>query len=451
MKKPSVKKVMVIAQKQKTKAKRSRPKTTRLGLIGQIAGGFWGPHGSDLGRAAGNAISKITGMGDYKVNSNTVVGGNTIPTFLNNGDGVKVCHREFVSDVVGSVAFVLTSYSINPGLSILFPLLSQIAQTFEEYDLRGLVMEYRPTSGTAISSTSSALGVVVMATNYDATDPLFTNKQQMESYEYSNSTVPFNGCIHPIECARNRNVLQNLFIRTTTSPAGTDLRFSDLGNFQIATAGMQSAYTIGELWVSYDVFLRKPRLNISPTLSSCFCWHASTGPNLSSGTNSLLLGPTPYIDGPDSRVSIIQNTSSVILLLPATGTYFLSYVVTTPGLFTTSLTQVNGSNLSTNGLLQAHTASGAGNNVGSSAIYSYTSCIRVNVAGSSSNNYVTINYQANSASCLDIVVSKLPGLSLGARWTPPLLVQPKPPPLFIDEEFVTLRFDEPEEKSEAVS
>jgi hypothetical protein len=291
--KASVKKVRVAASKPK-KRPRTRARASMKGwgsVAGTAIGGYLGgPAGAAMGHmvggAAGSLISKVTGFGQYKVNSNSLINGNSVPTFKSDADGMIVCHREFIADVVGSVDFVLQKYPINPGLANMFPLLSQMSRVFEEYEMSGLVLEYRPSSGSAISSVSSALGVVILATDYDAANPTFTNKQQMESYEFSNSTVPFTGCLHPVECARNRNVLDNLYVRLTPPETGTDIRLYDMGNFQIATQGMQSIYTVGELWVTYDVRLKKPRLpGVVPELVSPFMRMITLPPGTSTSVN----------------------------------------------------------------------------------------------------------------------------------------------------------------------
>lgn len=254
-------KVIVEQAPKKKKAKKSKTSGTLKNWGGAIGGYFGGTPGAMIGQAAGSLISKITGFGDYKVNKNSLIQGNTVPSFSTSGDGMVLSHSEMIGDVQGSVGFALTSFQLNPGLLQTFPLLSRIAESFEEYEMDGLVFMYRPSSGSAVSSTSSALGVVILATDYDAINPPFQNKQQMESYEYATSTVPFTGCIHPVECARAKNVLDNLYVRAGPQPPGSDIRLYDMGNFQIATQGMQSVYTVGELWVSYNCRFRKPRLS----------------------------------------------------------------------------------------------------------------------------------------------------------------------------------------------
>jgi len=281
-----------------------------------IGGVFGGPAGAALGRSAGGFVSKITGMGAYSVSKNTVLDNSAPPSFGSGGTGTEIAHREFLSDVSGSTDFALTAYSINPGLPSSFPWLAQLASNYEEYEMLGLVYEFRPTSGSAVSSTSSALGTVVMATNYDSQDPVFTNKQQMEAYEFSSSSVPFNLSIHPVECAKDSSVLTRQYVRTTDIPAGQDSRFYDLGNFQIACAGMQSVYTVGELWVSYHVRLYKPRLDV-PLGANILSGHIVESTN-GSATAAKPMG----VSGGVVRSGSTLDTAS---LAPTSTTFVLPY------------------------------------------------------------------------------------------------------------------------------
>jgi hypothetical protein len=320
-----VKSVVVVTKAKKSRASTSKAKSKSaagnpFGILGGLGGQYLGgPAGGALGMAAGNLISKITGFGAYKVSRNTVSNGNSVPTFRNGGDGMVVNHREFLTDINGSVNFKNQVFPINPGLLTSFPWLSLIAADFEEYETDGLVFEYRPTSGTAVSSTSSALGVVILATDYDVANPLFISKQQMESYEYSTSTVPFTACIHPVECARGSNVFNNLFVRTGVPPSGTDLRLYDVGNFQIATQGMQSAFVVGELWVSYSYRFRKPRIPGTPVRLGYARIRES--PNGSS-TGANPLGTVGLLTS-DSGIALVPNPGGQSVIFPFPGTFLL--------------------------------------------------------------------------------------------------------------------------------
>jgi len=223
--------------------------------------------GSKLGKLAGSGLASIFGMGAYSVSNNSLLNANNPPVLMNSTSGTIIRHREYVADILSSTGFTVASYPINVGISTTFPWLAGIAQSFEQYRLRGLIFEYKSLSGRALNSVDTALGTVIMATEYDATKPAFTDKRSMENYTYSTSCDPGVDAMHPIECAVDVSPLGVLYTRNSGITASTDLRFSDLGLFQVATVGMQQAgFIAGELWATYEVELLKPRL--PPTISS---------------------------------------------------------------------------------------------------------------------------------------------------------------------------------------
>jgi hypothetical protein len=206
---------------------------------------------------AGSVISKILGYGSYKIKSNSLLNGGP-PQFGDMKNGFRVRHREYIQDIQSSTSFTTYSFPIQPGLSNLFPWLSQVAQNFEEYRIHGLVVYLNSTSGDAIASTNTALGVWGAVTVYNPADPLLGSKSECENYIGAQSTKPSSSLIHGIECAPKSNVLDRFFLRE--GAISGDLQFYDLGFIQIFTSGAQSVSTIGEMWVSYDVELIKPKL-----------------------------------------------------------------------------------------------------------------------------------------------------------------------------------------------
>jgi len=227
--------------------------------IGSMAGSLLGPTGAKYGGHAANLLADIMGFGDYTVDKNSLSEGTQVPIFDAKGKrSLIVRHREFLQDVQGSEDFALQNFFINPGVNGTFPWLSGIANSFQEFKIHGLIFEFVSTSGNAVSSADAALGTVIMATNYNCTRPNFLNKSEMEQSEFSCSTKPSESLIHPIECDITQTPMPCQYIRTSGVPSGQDQRFYDLGNFQLATDGMQSAYIVGELWVSYEVEFLKP-------------------------------------------------------------------------------------------------------------------------------------------------------------------------------------------------
>lgn len=254
-------------------------KTSGVGsTLGRTLGSFLGNGdiGSSLGDAAEGALAKWFGHGDYELKSNSLVSaitsGSTMPKFNNNGSrGLRITEREYLGDVVAgalsgsATVFSNSSYVINPGNSVTFPWLSTIAQQFEQWEPNGIIFEFKSTSST-FNGSSQALGTVIMATDYDPTDPAYPNKIVMESSDYANVTKPSDSAVHGIECAVSERPLRLLNVGTGSSTA-VDSKFSSMGNFQIATQGCSVAgVTLGELWVSYDITFYKKQL-VTPVMS----------------------------------------------------------------------------------------------------------------------------------------------------------------------------------------
>lgn len=239
--------------------------------LGSAAGSLFGPAGAalgaGLGKGAHHMFKAITGFGDYQVAENSLIqGGLSPPEIVNavNHAGFIVRHREYLGDITASTDFTVHTYPINPGMDETFPWLSQIANSFEQYTMRGLVFEFKSLSSDSIlsSATSTALGSVVMATSYDSLDAAFVSKNQMENYDFANSEKPSSSFYHPVECKKSMGTtLDCLYIRDSTPPANSDKRMYDLGLFQLATSGMQSATgVIGELWCTYEIELYKAKV-----------------------------------------------------------------------------------------------------------------------------------------------------------------------------------------------
>lgn len=240
---------------------------TAGGMLGTALGGpAGGMIGSTLGKYAGAALSSIFGHGDYEAsNSNQIKNNNLVlsnsaqvPQFGTGKVACKFVHREFLGDVFSSATantFKIDSYPINPGQSKTFPWLSGVVGAkFQQYRINGMVFEFRSMSSDALNSTNTALGSVVMSTDYDSADATFRSKQEMENTEYGVSCKPSSNMMHGIECARFQTPVSELFIRAFAVPEDKDIRLYDLGRFSIASSGCQGTdVNLGELWVAYDI------------------------------------------------------------------------------------------------------------------------------------------------------------------------------------------------------
>ena len=242
---------------------------------GSNIGGYLGSKaGQFIGGAAHNLFTALTGLGDYSVKRNVLIG-NNLPQIVNNTGpgGTTIRFQEYLCDVYtgGKDVFKIDSYLINAANPKTFPWLSQIAANYEQYDIEGMVFSFTSTSADALNSTNTALGTVMMATQYDVLDEVFNSKTEMLNYEFSTSCKPSHSNIHMIECDPRQTTINELYcLYNQEVPPNGDPRLYHLGKFSIATTGFQHAspINIGQLQVTYQVRLLKPKLYTSLGLTT---------------------------------------------------------------------------------------------------------------------------------------------------------------------------------------
>lgn len=217
-----------------------------------------------LGGLALKHLSRaVTGHGDYHMSATASL--NKQDVSFGSGD-TTISHSEYVGDITGSTGFSLSSYKLNPTNATIFPWLANQATCYQEFEIEGMIVEFRSTSAAALNSTNTALGTVILGCNYDVDAPTFTNKFQMENFEGSISASPNHNIYYGIECKRSKTVESKLY----TNISSDDDRLSFLGNLQIATVGMQAAAVIGEMWVHYKVRLMKPKASMVSSATDFF-------------------------------------------------------------------------------------------------------------------------------------------------------------------------------------
>ncbi len=279
--------VLVNINRNKTKKKKTRRVSapqSRPGFVGQALRSLGGLGGSSLGAmigmpttggalgtGLGAAISKWLGAGDYVVSQNSVLkAAPTIPAMHSDGQTVTIRHKEFVCSVVGSTGFAVNhELTINPGTPSTFPWLSRIAKNFQQYRIKGAVFHYIPTSGSAINSTNPAIGAVMIQTSYRSDEAAPTSKVEMMNEYWASEGPPNETMAHPLECDPAENPFAIQYVRGNV--AVTNPLMYDLGKTFIATYGMPATGNpVGDLWITYDIELRKPVVtsNVAPTTES---------------------------------------------------------------------------------------------------------------------------------------------------------------------------------------
>lgn len=206
----------------------------------------------------------------------SVTGGQTLVNVsdLDKEGAIRVRHREYLKDVTTSVAFDLGTFYLNPLDTSTFPWLSTLAVNFEQWVPHALIFEYVPTSGNAINGLSAALGSISLSTQYDATQPAFATKQQALNHYFASSGSPANPQMHPIECDPKQRPTEVLYVNIDITAPLQDYQLYLLGATQLIAQGSPSAYAGGELWLSYDITLLKPRqssgLLLGPPVAELF-------------------------------------------------------------------------------------------------------------------------------------------------------------------------------------
>jgi len=166
----------------------------------------------------------------------------------------------------------------------------------------------------------------------------------MENYEFANSAKPSETFIHPIECKRSLNPVSELYVRTGSIPANADQRLYDLGNFQIATGGNSGSGILGELWVTFEICLFKPKLvsSIGMELLTDH-WISATGI-----ANTKPLGTAQTLQTGSNLGTTITGANSNVVNFPSNisdGDYVIVYQVTgnTTAITSPAITSTNSS------------------------------------------------------------------------------------------------------------
>lgn len=301
-KKKSVKIVVQPQNKNKNKKKVKQQELTRLGKALRALGGLGGASvggligmpssGAAVGSGLGAALSRWLGSGDYQVSANSMVSSmkasGSIPMMHKNDQTVVVRHKEFIGEIRSSINYAVRySLELNPGVEQTFPWLSNIARNYQEYRFKGVIFHYVPTSGSAIASTNNALGSVMLQTSYRATDSAPDTKRELLNEYWSTETSPAETTCHPIECNPAENPFNVQYVRQTDIPAGDNLLLYDLGRTYVAVSGQQANdVVLGDLWVTYEVELKKPVLysNVTNSLGNLISYDTAFGTGVKSGT-----------------------------------------------------------------------------------------------------------------------------------------------------------------------
>lgn len=300
--------------------------------VGAIAGPVLGLLGEKVGGYLANKLGTYMGWGDYRVNRNslTIPEGNSPAAMHNSGQTTRVCHREYICDIVTSNSagqFKIESFPLQPGDPSTFPWVAELAQKFQKYRFLGAIVEFKSMSGDAITGTNTALGEVIISTNYNNADPNFINRSQMENTQYCSSAKPSVSFVHIIECDPKLQAQEMLYVSPTATPeVGLTVNEINWCNVQVATVGMQgTAVKVGSLYVTYELELVQP-IELSLARGPAGDWFSGTG-----GSIIAPFGTAPLINLANSIGGSISPTTYVFPDKLAEGLFLVTYNCTGGG------------------------------------------------------------------------------------------------------------------------
>jgi len=243
-----------------------------------------------------------------------------ISTRVSSDGRVRIRHREYITDIFGSVNYNVVSFSVNPGLATTFPWLNIMAVAYESYKFSNLSFHYETLAPT------TSVGTVMMAADFDPTDTAPDSKTSLMSYQDA-CRGPIWGEFNMVASSGNLSKMKQKFLRFGNLATGQDVLLFDACTFYVATQQCANTNAIGELYVEYDVELITPQLDLTAYAV------ATSARAISSAGQTVAL---PLGNGAlttSGGVPILYNTTTGALTLTVPGQYLLTYSV-----FGTSIT-----------------------------------------------------------------------------------------------------------------
>jgi hypothetical protein len=286
-----------------------------------------------LARGTNMALSAI-GQGSYKVagtkGNHLIEGmGSGTPSFQSAGDetgALTVQHTEYIKDIYGNsgTAMDSTIVVINPGLAESFPWLSQVAANYEEYELKQCMFCYKSKVSDNLTSSDGQIGSILMFTEYNANDAMKKTKQQLiQAYGTTNALISTSDVLHGVECDVSKLKGDgHKYIRTENLSINTDKSDYDHAKMQLAVVDAPSQLqnqVVGELYVSYTVVLRKPRLfsTLGLNLQEDQVMLQTNGTSSATGTVDIASAETNSIGCLFTVTGLTASQTTVTITLPA--------------------------------------------------------------------------------------------------------------------------------------
>jgi hypothetical protein len=217
-----------------------------------------------------------------------------------------------VSDVNGAMAFV--KYAINPGNPVTFPWLSIEAKQWNEYTFHALSFKFVSRTAT------SQVGNVVLAPNYDASDPVPTLENQATNFADATEDNEWKDITCVLDPASMHPIGPRKYVRIA-AVAG-DIKTYDVGNMFVGVEGA-TTNTIGKLYVEYDVEFFDRIVVPSAAASAATSFFNITGQTLTSTVRANLA----FSAGANPLGATVSSTGAGDAILLPAGSYLVTIIL----------------------------------------------------------------------------------------------------------------------------
>lgn len=238
---------------------------------------------------------------------------NNRPRYSVKDGNFCVKHREYITDIAGSVTFTARTFNINPGLITAFPWLANIANQYESYLFKSLHFIYEPACATTVA------GSIMLAVDFDASDAAPTSKVQMMAYSNAVRSPPWEMTKYLSINSDLRKFGVQRYVRN--SPVSGDIKTYDIGNFFLATSNFADNTFVGELYVEYELEFYTPQSSGTVGQAQLTIGASGAITNINSQGLYIAIGSTAssFTITAGTYMVVISNASAAAAQLTATG------------------------------------------------------------------------------------------------------------------------------------
>lgn len=218
-----------------TKSKKNKNTRSQHSNNNQITG----RSGTSIGRAS-DTVSNVS-----RVNYSN-------PRIIGSDGRMRISKREFIANIPATADFSVYKYEVNPGSTTTFPWLSGIAPNFEKYKFLRLEFNFQTSQSTFVP------GTVILAPEFNVTDPLPTNKAQILEYAYARRSAVWEN--FSIRLKKEDVMNFKSYYTRIPNQLVDDLKLYDPLYLIVGTDGLSEDLNfVGEIWVDYEIEFSLPQ------------------------------------------------------------------------------------------------------------------------------------------------------------------------------------------------